>query len=399
MKRIEKKQKNEATPVARFAVCNNLYEAMRGFAHNAIAFGVIAVMCLNIFATCADDEPEIPDAPKEETFAITVGQSGDWTPFRGENGVTFSNSNSSVISVSDNRAKVTFTGLKAGISTITAMLGSKIATAKVTVTDGGSENDKPGEPTDPDPPTPPFEFFEPFPLDVFYSGTLTFEKNLDYMLENGTRITTVETERIDFVYKFSVINSYESFRSYYNWNIEGFGEWVPFMSGSGNQEINGYISASYFYENKQYSDDVSTSTITASVESTEAENNIVMEMYYNKNKNKYRLMITGNISSIICKYVGTIVNKTSHSSETDKFSDDVGSFAFSINYDLNYDNDGKLDTGDCIFLDLDNSDVEEFFKNSKKNELKIKFDAPGTDYIDSKNKREKYLKADIVIGN
>ena len=360
---------------------------------NTVVFLMTASTCFALFSSCGEDE--FTETNKE--FVIDVGESGNWTPFSGETNVTFTNTNNSVIFIAPSGSTVTFTGLKGGNSIITAVSGNKKATAMVTVKDGGGVEDDPGGTTDP--PTPPFEFFEPFPLDVFYSGTLTFEKNYDYMLENGTRITTVETERIDFVYKFRVINSYESFRSYHNWNIEGYGEWVPFMSGSGNQDRDGYISASYFYENKQYSDDVSTSTITASVESTEAENNIVMEMYYNKNKNKYRLMITGDISSIICKYVGTIVNKTSHSSETDKFSDDVGSFAFSINYDLNYDNDGKLDTGDCIFLDLDNSDIEEFFKNSKKNELKIKFDAPGTDYIDSKNKREKYLKADIVIGN
>jgi hypothetical protein len=53
-------------------------------------------------------------------FTVIIGYGDKWTPFAGKSGVTFANSDNSVLAVKDNGTKVEFTGLIAGDSVITA---------------------------------------------------------------------------------------------------------------------------------------------------------------------------------------------------------------------------------------------------------------------------------------
>jgi len=66
-------------------------------------------------------------------FTVIIGYGDDWTPFPGKNGVTFANSDNSVLAVKDNGSKVEFTGLIAGDSVITATLDGAESKALVHV--------------------------------------------------------------------------------------------------------------------------------------------------------------------------------------------------------------------------------------------------------------------------
>jgi uncharacterized lipoprotein YehR (DUF1307 family) len=66
-------------------------------------------------------------------FTVYIGGSDEWTPFAGKSGVTFANSDSKVLSVQDDGAKVEFTGLATGDSVITATLDGTESKALVHV--------------------------------------------------------------------------------------------------------------------------------------------------------------------------------------------------------------------------------------------------------------------------
>jgi uncharacterized lipoprotein YehR (DUF1307 family) len=66
-------------------------------------------------------------------FTVYIGYGDEWTPFPGKSGVTFANSDNSVLAVKDNGTKVEFTGLIAGDSLITATLDGTESKALVHV--------------------------------------------------------------------------------------------------------------------------------------------------------------------------------------------------------------------------------------------------------------------------
>jgi hypothetical protein len=66
-------------------------------------------------------------------FTVIIGYGDEWTPFPGKPGVVFANSESSVISVTDDGTTVKFTGLAVGDSVITATLDGQESKALVKV--------------------------------------------------------------------------------------------------------------------------------------------------------------------------------------------------------------------------------------------------------------------------
>jgi len=66
-------------------------------------------------------------------FTIYVNGSEEWTPFSGKSGVTFIVADEDLISVSDNGAKISFTGKQVGETVITATLDGAKCEALVRV--------------------------------------------------------------------------------------------------------------------------------------------------------------------------------------------------------------------------------------------------------------------------
>ena len=399
MKKNEKNQKNVATIVARFAAGDSLNGAMRNIARTATALLVVfTILYLNVFAMCAKDEdPE----PQTAEFSIKVRQSDEWTPFRGDNGVTFSNSNSSVISVSDNGTTVTFTGIKAGNSTITAKHNNQVATAIVTVTDdnGGGE-DNPGEPTDP-PPPPPSEQ-KVFIVDAFYSGALNGEIN-----QIGPRLRTI-TQGVAFAYKMKI----EVFKGIWldlkNGKLPHLeNEYFPIMQavfdvGSDGEDIynqDGYIDASYYNHSVQGKE---SSTTRAEVECFNSENDIRMTMYYHKKKNQYRMEIEGGISSTTCPYAGTTVYVSEDGTTVDPYISEISFHDFGP-WETNIDNDGDIYPYSNKFLDVPKEWIEEFMANPEKEQLLLHFDWVGGSETSwpglGTYKEVKTMKATFDLGN
>ena len=110
-----------------------------------LRIGVIACLAAfavsTVFASCEKkpDNPDNPDNPTggetvvSDTFNIYVFGKESWTPFAGKSGVSFSNSDNNVLSITDNGTKVEFTGKQVGNSTITATLGDETKKALVKV--------------------------------------------------------------------------------------------------------------------------------------------------------------------------------------------------------------------------------------------------------------------------
>lgn len=74
-----------------------------------------------------------PPEGSDAEFTIYVNGSEEWTPFPGKSGVTFAVADEDLISVSDNGAKISFTGKQVGETVITATLGSTECEALVRV--------------------------------------------------------------------------------------------------------------------------------------------------------------------------------------------------------------------------------------------------------------------------
>ena len=376
MKKNEKNQKNVATIVARFAAGDSLNGAMRNIARTATALLVVfTILYLNVFAMCAKDEdPE----PQTAEFSIKVRQSDEWTPFRGDNGVTFSNSNSSVISVSDNGTKITFTGLKAGNSTITAKHNNQVATAIVTVTDdnGGGE-DNPGGPTDP-PPPPPSDDKTVYIVDAFYSGALNGEENSSVLTSEHKTII----EGIAFTYKMKIEVLKGFWLDLKNGKLPNREDkYHPIMRTFFNlgpdgeiYENDGYINASrYIHEEGLFE----TSTLTAEVECSNAVNNANMTVYYNKSKNDYRMEINGTISSrTSCPYVGTFKRVNREGTKIEPYTDVLVFYYFGP-WETNFNNNGVRYESPGKFLDLPKEWIEEFMENPEKEQLQLHFDWVG----------------------
>ena len=85
---------------------------------------LLAAVILFSLAACNGDKAD---------YTIRVGESGQWTPFEDASGVAFSNSDDTIISITDDGQTVTFTGLAVGKSTITATFDGKTSTAVVAV--------------------------------------------------------------------------------------------------------------------------------------------------------------------------------------------------------------------------------------------------------------------------
>ena len=384
MKKTKKNQKKVAMTVARFAAGDRLNGTIRNIARTAIAFlAIFSVLYLNIFAACADDEPEPEPKPEQQTqtaeFSIKVRQSGEWTPFKSGNGVTFSNSNSSVISVSDNGTKITFTGLKAGNSTITAKHNNQVATAIVTVTDDGGGEDDPGEPTDPPPPLPPPPSDDKtvFIVDAYYSGALNGEENSVFTSGHKTII-----EGIAFTYKMKIEVLKGFWLDLKNGKLPNREDkYHPIMRTFFNlgpdgeiYENDGYINASrYIHEEGLFE----TSTLTAEVECSNAVNNATMTVYYNKTKNDYRMEITGSISSrTSCPYVGTFKRVNREGTKIEPYTDVVVFYYFGP-WETNISNLGSRSESTEKFLDLPREWIEEFMANPEKEQLQLHFDWVG----------------------
>ena len=102
----------------------------KGIATVAICLAVTAV-----FASCEKkpDDGEKPTGGEDVEFTIYVFGKDSWTPFAGKTGVSFSNSDNDVLSITDNGTKVEFTGKQVGNSTITATFGEQTLKALVRV--------------------------------------------------------------------------------------------------------------------------------------------------------------------------------------------------------------------------------------------------------------------------
>ena len=74
----------------------------------------------------------------EKEFSIYIGDEGNWTPFSGETGVSFSLSNKKLLDVKDDGQTIKFTGKAGGECIITASLGTKKIQALVRVSARGS---------------------------------------------------------------------------------------------------------------------------------------------------------------------------------------------------------------------------------------------------------------------
>ena len=119
-----------------------------------LRIGVIACLAAfavsTVFASCEKkpDNPDNPDNPTggetvvSDTFNIYVFGKESWTPFAGKSGVSFSNSDNNVLSITDNGTKVEFTGKQVGNSTITATLGDETKKALVKVRAMGGDETK-----------------------------------------------------------------------------------------------------------------------------------------------------------------------------------------------------------------------------------------------------------------
>jgi hypothetical protein len=114
-----------------------------------LLFMLAAVMVFSLAAcgtanTGSNNEPSAPPEGWAKEFTVYIGGSDEWTPFVGKSGVTFANSDSKVLEISDNGAKVEFTGLIAGDSVITATLDGTESKALVHVraVAGNSGTDK-----------------------------------------------------------------------------------------------------------------------------------------------------------------------------------------------------------------------------------------------------------------
>jgi hypothetical protein len=70
---------------------------------------------------------------EDTEFLLYVFGKDSWTPFAGKTGVTFTNSNNDVLTVTDNGTKVEFTGKAVGESTITAKFENQTLKAVVKV--------------------------------------------------------------------------------------------------------------------------------------------------------------------------------------------------------------------------------------------------------------------------
>ena len=70
---------------------------------------------------------------EDTEFLIYVFGKDSWTPFAGKTGVTFTNSNNDVLTITDNGTKVEFTGKAVGESTITAKFENQTLKAVVKV--------------------------------------------------------------------------------------------------------------------------------------------------------------------------------------------------------------------------------------------------------------------------
>jgi uncharacterized lipoprotein YehR (DUF1307 family) len=97
-----------------------------------------AVMVFSLAAcgtanTGSNNEPSAPPEGWAKEFTVYIGGSDEWTPYAGKSGVTFANSDKKVLEISDNGAKVEFTGLIAGDSVITATLDETESKALVHV--------------------------------------------------------------------------------------------------------------------------------------------------------------------------------------------------------------------------------------------------------------------------
>jgi len=81
----------------------------------------VGIMLTFILIGCdtGNGTPEGNDDYDRE-FTIYVNGRDDWTPYAGASGVTFSNSDNGVLTISDNGTKVEFTGIQVGNSIITA---------------------------------------------------------------------------------------------------------------------------------------------------------------------------------------------------------------------------------------------------------------------------------------
>jgi hypothetical protein len=96
------------------------------------------IACLattTMFASC-EKEPDNGNKPtdgEDVEFTIYVNGKDSWIPFAGKTGVTFTNSDNGVLSITDNGTKVEFTGKQVGNSTITAKLGEETLKALVRV--------------------------------------------------------------------------------------------------------------------------------------------------------------------------------------------------------------------------------------------------------------------------
>jgi hypothetical protein len=360
-----------------------------------------------VLFACPFDDEEDEKNPSDVEFTLLVGQSQSWTPFQGKNGVFFNNANNSVLGITDNGTAVTFTGLKSGNSTITAVQGNRTAAARVTVLDNGSTVD-PNDPDidDPfDPNNPNGGGNQVFYVDGFYWGDE--EVLLDY---RGTIAETTHDQdleiKVNFIYKMKVMVLKGAWQMIKNGLMGNYDEWVPIMLNVDNWNQNGfiqdgYISASVYHNQIGYSNGKQHSyTLTATNgECTKAENIVNMVIFYNKKQNAYRLMITGWIESSSCPYYGTEKYVDSDGDVlTVPWTEPVGYLTY-VDYFLNLDNEGNDAGARIMYYDPENKWIEDFMQNPAKNILKFDFETGGEAEWSYGGMREKTLKGHLEIGN
>jgi hypothetical protein len=87
-----------------------------------------------VFASCEKpNDGENQTSGEDVEFTVYVFGKDSWTPFTGKTGVKFTNSDTNVLSITDNGTTVEFTGKQVGESTITATLGEQTLKALVRV--------------------------------------------------------------------------------------------------------------------------------------------------------------------------------------------------------------------------------------------------------------------------
>jgi len=99
-----------------------------------LTIALILVLALSLLTACG--------ATYDKEFAIKVGESFDWMPFGYTPGAFFSNSNDSIVELTDNgEGTASLVGIAAGQAVITATFGNNVVTALIKVGGNGNPSD------------------------------------------------------------------------------------------------------------------------------------------------------------------------------------------------------------------------------------------------------------------